>query len=201
MQLSLLDRGRDPCFDPEFVQCRRIRLDDQAWVDHTPGWVTGHDALFERLRQSLKWEHHNRRMYERRVDVPRLTAGLGRAIEHAPILGEMAAVIGTRYRVELSSITFALYRDGCDSVAWHRDKHVRDRSDGCVAIVSLGGTRRFALRPLGGGRSHSLTVGWGDLVVMGGMCCRHWEHCVPKLREADPRISVMFREKREEPER
>ena len=47
-----------------------------------------------------------------------------------------------------------LYRDGNDSVAWHGDTIGRSSTeDTMVAIVSLGATRVFALRPRGGGRS------------------------------------------------
>ena len=62
-----------------------------------------------------------------------------------------------------------------------------------VAIVSFGDPRRLALRPRGGGESLSFEMGHGDLVVMGGSCQRTWEHAVPKVAHAGPRISVQFR--------
>ena len=63
-----------------------------------------------------------------------------------------------------------------------------------VAIVSLGATRVFALRPRGGGRSLRLPHSHGDLLVMGGSCQRTWEHAVPKTtRPTGPRISIQFR--------
>lgn len=34
----------------------------------------------------------------------------------------------------------------------------------------------------------------GDLLVLGGTAQKTWQHCVPKVRQAGPRISVMFRE-------
>ena len=63
-----------------------------------------------------------------------------------------------------------------------------------VAILSLGGARRFLLRPRDGGASIRLLPGSGDLLVMGGTCQRTWEHSVPKCAIAPPRISIMFRE-------
>jgi alkylated DNA repair dioxygenase AlkB len=36
-------------------------------------------------------------------------------------------------------------------------------------------------------------MGHGDLLVMGGSCQRTWEHAVPKVAQAGPRISVQFR--------
>ena len=62
-----------------------------------------------------------------------------------------------------------------------------------VAIVSLGDPRKLALRPRGGGDSIAVTLGHGDLVVMGGSCQRTWEHAVPKVAAAGPRIGVQFR--------
>ena len=62
-----------------------------------------------------------------------------------------------------------------------------------MAIVSLGGPRRFLLRPAGGGHSRSFTLASGDLLVMGGLCQHRWEHSVPKVAAAPPRMSITFR--------
>ena len=93
----------------------------------------------------------------------------------------------------LSEISLAGYRDGRDSVAFHGDRVGRERDDTIVAIVSFGAPRRFLLRPAGGGPSRAFDLGWGDLLVMGGTCQRTWEHAVPKMASAAPRLSVQFR--------
>jgi len=62
-----------------------------------------------------------------------------------------------------------------------------------VALVSVGEPRRLLLRPRGGGRSRSYQFGGGDLLVMGGTCQRTWEHTIPKVARAGPRISLAFR--------
>ena len=36
-------------------------------------------------------------------------------------------------------------------------------------------------------------LGHGDLLVMGGACQHDWEHAVPKVRHAGPRISITYR--------
>ena len=88
-----------------------------------------------------------------------------------------------------------LYRDGNDSVSWHGDKIGSScTEDTMVAIVSLGATRVFALRPHGGGKSLRIQHHHGDLLVMGGSCQRTWEHAIPKTtRPVGPRISIQFR--------
>ena len=102
-------------------------------------------------------------------------------------------MLSARYGVRFDSIGCNLYRGGGDSVAWHRDKIPREIEDPIVALVSLGEPRRFRLRPYGGGRSHAFVLGRGDLLVTGGRTQRQWEHSVPKVAAAGPRISVAFR--------
>jgi hypothetical protein len=63
-------------FDASFAELRRDELADAAWVDHAPGWVRGHDALFDELEASLEWRTEKRRMYDRHVMTPRLLAGV-----------------------------------------------------------------------------------------------------------------------------
>jgi alkylated DNA repair dioxygenase AlkB len=90
-------------------------------------------------------------------------------------------------------VGFNLYRDGNDSVAWHGDKISAEIEEPVVALVSLGDPRRFLLRPAGGGKSRAFTLGRGDLLVTGGKTQRAWEHSVPKVAQAGPRISLAFR--------
>ena len=61
--------------DASFRTLRRIQLDDQAWVDHAPGWLAGDDRLFDQLLRAGAWKQRERWMYDRRVAEPRLTAG------------------------------------------------------------------------------------------------------------------------------
>ena len=62
-----------------------------------------------------------------------------------------------------------------------------------MAIVSVGAPRRFLLRPGTRGTSRALHLGGGDLLVTGGSCQRTWQHTVPKVARAGPRISITFR--------
>ena len=78
-------------------------------------------------------------------------------------------------------------------MAWHGDRVARDRLTGLVAIVSVGERRPFRLRPKGGGPAIGYELGRGDLLVMGGTCQRTWDHAVPKVAKAGPRISLTFR--------
>ena len=156
--------------------------------------------MFETLRRTTQWEHHRRRMYERVVDVPRLVAELPEDGPGHPVLAQAAEVLSRRYGLALSRISLAYYRDGRDSVAWHGDRLGCLIDDTVVAILSLGEPRRFLLRPAAGGASRAFELGWGDLLVMGGSCQRTWQHAVPKMALAGPRMSVQFRPDVEEAE-
>lgn len=169
----------------------RILLSQTAFVDHQRAWVRGGDALFEALRNTATWRTQRRTMYDRIVDVPRLLGRLEADVP--PVLRAVRDHLDTHYAVHLDRLCLARYRDGNDSVAWHGDRLGDNTSWSVVAIVSLGGPRRFLLRRTTGGRSVRIDLGNGDLLVLGGDIQKTWQHCVPKLPLAAPRISVMFR--------
>jgi alkylated DNA repair dioxygenase AlkB len=177
-------------FDAAFTQLVRRTLSDGAWVDYAPGWVTGHDALFDQLEASLTWRTERRKMYDRMVDTPRLLAKVPRD----GIVEDMRRALSVRYGEEFVRTTAALYRDGDDSVAFHGDTTARDMDVAIVATVSLGQPRRFLLKPTEGGAAIGYQLGRGDLIVMGGTCQRTWRHGIPKVAHAHgPRIALMFR--------
>lgn len=182
--------------DRTFGRLERIHLDATAWVDVAPGWLSGSDALFRTLVDTLPWSQRTRHIYDVERIEPRLTAGWhadqGTPLE-PPILEQMRAALSGRYGVHLDSAGFNLYRDGRDSVAWHRDTIAKHIEDPVVALVSLGEPRRLLLRPRGGGSSRAFPLGHGDLLVTGGDAQRTWEHAVPKVTHAGPRISIAFR--------
>ena len=182
-----------------FEGLERRRLTAGAWVDVQRNWVPAADDAFAALVADVPWRAERRQMYDRVVDVPRLvhTYKMGEALPH-PVLEEAREALSARYLPELGepfvTAGCCYYRDGRDSVAWHGDTIGRGRTaDTMVAIVSVGDPRRLLLRPRGGGASVALTMGHGDLVVMGGSCQRTWEHAVPKVAHSGPRISVQFR--------
>jgi alkylated DNA repair dioxygenase AlkB len=187
-----LQGSLDPSVDASFSGAERTNLDDEAWVDHVTEWVAGADALFDDLADGLHWEGHRVHMYDKVLDEPRLRGSLDDGVRPA-VVERMRVLLSDRYGVEFTSVRANLYRDGQDSVAWHGDRVARDLPEASVAIVSLGGQRRFLLRPKGGGRSVRFDPGPGDLLVMGGACQRTWEHTVPKAAHAEPRMSLTFR--------
>jgi alkylated DNA repair dioxygenase AlkB len=214
MQGSLFGGGA-PTFDPGFVSAldraragvRRVELSGGAWIEYHPGWLDGHQRVYEELAGSAPWQSQRRQMYEREVEVPRLVARAPEAGPLASLLRQLSRALSQRYSLDLRCarpgplgamgalrrISLAHYRDGRDSVAFHGDKLGRLVDNSVVATISVGAPRRFLLKPRAGGPSLAFELGWGDLFVMGGTCQRTWQHAVPKRAHADPRISIMFR--------
>jgi len=185
-----------PSFDARFAGLTRTWLDEASWIDYAAGWVSGSDTVFHQVIESRDWGQRTRRMYDQRVLEPRLTApwNLRSGLRLEPkILDDIRLALSARYGVLFDSAGFNLYRDGRDSVAWHGDRIRREIEEPVIALVSLGEPRKFLLRPKGGGKSRALHLGRGDLLVTGGRTQRAWEHCVPKVAQAGPRISIAYR--------
>lgn len=198
MQGSLFGR-EESRFDAGFSSIQRFELSQGAWLEHQLSWLSGHATWFEWLAANVDWRSHEREMYERIVAVPRLTASMP---EEARTRGgpwrqlvSISRALSRRYGRQLESVGFAYYRDGNDSVAPHGDKMEHLVSDTVIAILSVGTPRRFVLRKADGkAHRHVFNLGWGDLLVMGGNAQQTWQHGVPKVAHAEPRISIVFRE-------
>lgn len=98
------------------------------------------------------------------------------------LLAELDVALGVRFPI----VAFQAYLDG-SGCGWHTD----DAFD-AQAILSLGVTRTFGVRP-NGGEPEWLKVRHGDLVVMpAGFQVGH-EHCVPVEDAPGERVSLVFR--------
>ena len=120
-------------------------------IVYTPDLVAAPEAQawFAELRENVKWQAQRRQMYDREVDVPRLTAHFRlqpRGPGH-PGRDLQAARAGHREdRVPFNSVGLNFYRDGRDSVAPHND-HLDVLVEGHpIGLLSLGSTRRMTIR-------------------------------------------------------
>lgn len=193
-QASLLG-AQPPTVDPTLDGLRRHELPHGAWVDHLPAWLAGSDEVFRAALERLPWGQRIERLHGQELLQPRLTASV--PVDEVPdglaVLAEIGAALGERYGRHFERIGANLYRGGRDSVAWHGDRVARDLPQAVIAIVSVGAPRTFRLRPRDGGASLGFSLGGGDLLVMGGSCQRTWQHTVPKVASAGPRISLTYR--------
>ena len=139
-------------------------------------------------------------MYDRVVDVPRLvhTYAVGESLPHPTLEERALGAVGplparARGAVRDRGLLLLPRRPRQRRLA---RRHHRPRPDpghpgrDRVAAATRAGS---PCGRAGGGESISFELGHGDLLVMGGSCQRTWEHAVPKVAHAGPRISVQFR--------
>jgi alkylated DNA repair dioxygenase AlkB len=186
----------------------RVELAGDSWVDVVRGLVPSGDEVHAELAAAVTWTQGRVFRYERWVEEPRLSGSHRGTERHAALL-EAQRWLAQRYRVGFDSYALAQYRDGRDSVAWHRDREMRWLESTVIGVLSLGQQRPFLMRPLTATRSDGyvgesgdpdwrdvidLRPASGDLLVMGGRAQAAWLHAVPKVAQGcRSRISVQWR--------
>jgi alkylated DNA repair dioxygenase AlkB len=185
------------------MQVERVDLDGTSWVDVVRDFLPDADRVYQELLEIAEWRPSRVYRYERYVDEPRMGGWLPRERPNAALV-EARRWIVERYGVEVDGGALALYRDATDSVGFHRDRELKWLDDTLIAVLTLGATRPWLMKPMGAGpalRDNSdlsgsidLMPAGGDLLVMGGRAQSDWLHAVPKVAGAcGPRISVQWR--------
>lgn len=185
----------------------RIDLSAGSWVDVHRRWLPEDqaDELFRALCEGLPWRSSRLYRYDHYVEENRLSTmwRVGDPAPH-PDLVEVHRKVRNLTGKPFGGPAFNWYRDGGDGQAFHRDRDLRWCEDTVVAILTLGATRPWLLRPRanrnrvddagGNGAVHDLAPASGDLLVMGGRCQADWEHSVPPIRRhVEGRVSVQWR--------
>src|SRR5262249_14942481 len=157
------------------------------------------------LVDELDWETQQFAIYGRTVPMPRLIAMYGpvgyrySGVVHPPralpprleSIGRCVAAVTDR---AFNSVLANLYRDGRDSVGWHRDSDYAHGGQPDIASVSFGATRSFELRDADGRERFALELESGSVLLMTGAAVARWWHRVPKTRTAGgPRVNLTFR--------
>jgi alkylated DNA repair dioxygenase AlkB len=166
------------------------------------------DRLFDHLLAEASWRQETVRFYGREHPIPRLTAwhgDRGRSYTYSGISMRSepwsTALLEIKHRIEVlsdttfNSVLLNLYRDGNDSVSWHSDDEPELGPEPVIGSVSLGATRRFAMRHKERDDLRArFDLGHGSYLLMRGQTQRHWEHQVPKTsRPVGKRINLTFR--------
>jgi alkylated DNA repair dioxygenase AlkB len=176
---------------------RQLVDDETGCISYRPGFLTLQEAAraFERLRAEVPWRGGRRWMYEREVDVPRLTATYRVGIAMPDPLPRLATRVRRETGVPFDSVGLNLYRDERDSVAPHND-HLNEIAKGSpIVLLSLGETRRMTIRSkTRPARVLDVDLEPGSLLAMSYDTQLHYDHGIPKQRrKAGPRMSVVFR--------
>ncbi|WP_072671026.1 alpha-ketoglutarate-dependent dioxygenase AlkB family protein [Vibrio injensis] len=189
---------------------------------HTPSWLTIQDGqllwipnflsleqadnAYKRLSLELNWQQQAIMMFGKPIMQPRLHAwygekayrysGLSLAPQSwAPALLPLKAQCERVADQPFNSVLANLYRHGQDSMGWHQDNEPELGHQPVIASLSLGATRRFALRHIQSKEKLTFELSHGSLLVMAGDTQHCWQHTIPKTRQAcQPRINLTFRQ-------
>lgn len=179
-------------------------------VEYIPGVFSTLESnyLLDQFVKNVPWEQKNIKMYNKEVATPRLTAWYGdpgtnysftgMALDPIPWTPELLmmkerveALAGVRF----NSVLLNYYRNGNDSVAWHRDNERILGKNPIIASVSLGQVRNFDIRLQSDhSRKYSIRLENGSYLLMKGDLQEHWEHRIAKsTKPMKPRINLTFR--------
>lgn len=164
------------------------------------------DQYFNTLSNELEWRQDQIKMFGKLVAIPRLQNFMGdpgiryrysgltlTASGWHPVVKKIKELAEAASNTEFNAVLINLYRDGQDSMGWHKDDEPELGPEPTIVSVSLGATRRFLLRAADK-TQHELLLNSGSLLVMGPELQKHWQHSIPKTRkQIGPRINLTFR--------
>ncbi len=166
------------------------------------------DSLLQDLLTNINWKQEPIKIFGKPVMQPRLTAWYGNTgkvysysgITMQPLpwtnnLQFIKKAIEKKTGTVFNSALLNYYRDGKDSMGWHRDNEKELGTNPSIASVSLGASRIFKLRYYTDKTiSHSIELSHGSLLLMKGPTQHHWEHQVAKTaKPVGARINITFR--------
>lgn len=159
---------------------------------------TASDHYFKSLLTATPWQQRERKMYDKIVLDPRLTAFYGGANGYAWTAGllEIRSRVEEACGINFDRVLLNYYRDGNDSVAWHSDTLPADGKHQHIASVTFGETRVFKVRHKFRKEVTQLDIPLthGSFLLMGETMQDYYEHHVPKTsRKVGPRINLTFR--------
>jgi len=201
---SLLDFGQtQSALRPIPISDAALSFNKDAFSDDES------DRYLDTLTHDTPWRHDRITIHGRTIPLPRLQAWYadnGASLRYSGMtvapLEFTEALHAIRRRVyDLTGVYFnsALvncYRNGNDSVGWHRDNEPEFGPDPIIGSVSFGATREFVLKHVTKRTLPPITVRLthGSLLLMGEGVQRFWKHQLPKRkRVTEARINLTFR--------
>ncbi|MDN3203304.1 alpha-ketoglutarate-dependent dioxygenase AlkB family protein [Algoriphagus sediminis] len=185
-----------------------IPFDGEA--DYFPEFFTKEESArhFLDLRQKVIWKQEPIKIFGKEVMQPRLTALYGNpdipygysgiemeSHEWIPVLQGIKNRVEDLAGQEFTHVLLNYYRDGQDSMGWHRDNESVLGKNPVIASVSFGEEREFQFRHYERKQiKRKIMLQNGSLLIMKGATQHFWEHQLPKRKRVSrPRINLTFR--------
>ena len=195
---------------PDTKEMKSLLPDASAGLFYQADFLTKEqsDYYFHQLKSEVAWEQKVIRIFGKEVPEPRLTAWYGDAtaiytysgIEMQPrpwipILLDLKQLTERACAATFNSGLLNYYRQGNDSMGWHRDNEKELGKEPLIASVSLGSARTFQVRHYQDKRNKlELDLAPGSLLIMSGTMQENWQHAIPKRKKSEgERINITFR--------
>lgn len=166
------------------------------------------DRLYDTLSTDIAWKQEPIFIMGKSIPQPRLTAWYGDTdkpysysgitmqphVWTAPLL-EIKSKIEAIAGVTFTNALLNFYRDGRDSMGWHRDNEKELGINPVIGSVSFGSPRTFQLRHYQDKTLvEKIPLTHGSFLLMRGSTQHHWLHSIPKqLKVRAGRINLTFR--------
>lgn len=165
------------------------------------------DELFATLKEEIKWQSPQIRMFGKWVNQPRLLAWQAsgnfpyrysgqtlQAEPFHPLVELLCLEINAFCQTKFNAVLLNYYRSGKDSMGWHSDNEPELGTNPIIASVSLGAVRDFQLKQIHPPYTlKTYKLESGSLLIMGENVQRFYKHALPKRAHAEPRINLTFR--------
>jgi alkylated DNA repair dioxygenase AlkB len=166
------------------------------------------EVYFEELLNGIEWKQEPIKIFGKEVMQPRLTAWYGdsnkpytysgitmKPLRFTPALLAIKEKIEPLAKVKFTSALLNLYRDGKDSMGWHRDNEKELGTNPVIGSVSFGAARTFKLRHYENKKElRTIELINGSFLLMAGETQHYWEHQISKTsNQVGPRINITFR--------
>lgn len=185
-----------------------LPIDGEAYFYPDLFSATERHELFLGLQTNVGWKQEPIKIMGREIMQPRLTAWHGDAgksyrysgiiMNPAPWIPELLIIKERIQEVSgqtFNSVLLNFYRNGQDSMGWHRDNEKSLGADPVVGSVSFGASRTFQFKHREQPElRENITLTDGSFLLMKGATQQHWYHRIPKeTKVSGARINLTFR--------
>ena len=167
------------------------------------------EKYYNSTKKDIVWKHEPIKLFGKEILQPRLTAWIGdpqKNISYSGItmkpqawtkaLLEIKRKVQVQAGVQFNGALLNMYRDGKDSMGWHRDNEKELGKLPVIASVSFGATRSFLFKhAVQKDLKVKIELTSGSLLIMKGETQTNWFHAIAKTtQEIGPRLNLTFRD-------
>jgi alkylated DNA repair dioxygenase AlkB len=186
--------------DSSAIECHVLFDAHDQQLIYLPNFFSS--ELFNEFVSSIEWQQNRIRVFGKWHDEPRLTCWYGLPYTYSGIawpkremtepLQGICSRLQTLCNFPFNSVLANYYRDGKDSMGWHRDNEP-EMDAALIASVSFGGARIFKMKNRNTNERIDVVLESGSVLLMVNMQ-QDWLHSIPKSAvKNQPRINLTFR--------